>query len=153
MLCSAIGYVTHMGNKAIGNKMYSDGKTVMLEVDLDASPPTLHFFVKDREQRIFVTDIPQSINFAVCSICAVLILTLLQVMTKREDDAYAISLREVDVLTGRGDVPNAKEREWGGEWPDEEDSDEDAASSSEEENQLVIVASNRRHVSDDDDDL
>jgi hypothetical protein len=38
----------------------------MLEADLDASPRTVRFFVDDEEQPIFVTHIPQSINFAVC---------------------------------------------------------------------------------------
>jgi hypothetical protein len=38
----------------------------MLEADLDPSPRTLRFFVDDREQPIFITHIPQSINFAVC---------------------------------------------------------------------------------------
>jgi hypothetical protein len=39
----------------------------MLEADLDASPRTLRFFINDKEQCLFVTGIPQSINFAVCS--------------------------------------------------------------------------------------
>jgi hypothetical protein len=38
----------------------------MLEADLDASPRTLRFFVDEREQPVYVTDIPQSLNFAVC---------------------------------------------------------------------------------------
>jgi hypothetical protein len=37
----------------------------MLEADLDASPRTLRFFVDDQENAVYVTDIPQSINFAV----------------------------------------------------------------------------------------
>jgi hypothetical protein len=46
----------------------------MLEVDLDASPRTLRFFVEGWfcfrrfiEQPVFITGIPQSINFAVCN--------------------------------------------------------------------------------------
>jgi hypothetical protein len=38
----------------------------MLEADLDASPHILRFFVDDGAQPVFVTHLPQSINFAVC---------------------------------------------------------------------------------------
>jgi hypothetical protein len=48
-----------------GNDKFGKGSTVMLEVDLDASPRTLRFFVNDKEQPVFVTHIPQSVNFAV----------------------------------------------------------------------------------------
>jgi hypothetical protein len=39
---------------------------VILEADLDESPRTLRFFLDGREQPLFITHIPQSINFAVC---------------------------------------------------------------------------------------
>jgi hypothetical protein len=40
----------------------------MFEVDLDASPRTLHVFVNDEEEPLFFTNIPESVNFGV-SIC------------------------------------------------------------------------------------
>jgi hypothetical protein len=43
---------------------------VKLEADLDASSRTLRFFVDDREQPVFVTNIPQAILFAVCLGCS-----------------------------------------------------------------------------------
>jgi hypothetical protein len=49
-----------------GNGDYDEGAVVKLEADLDASPRTLRFFVDDREQPIFVTNIPQAIHFVVC---------------------------------------------------------------------------------------
>jgi hypothetical protein len=52
-----------------GNEEFEEGSMVTLEVDLDASPRTLRFFVDDKEQPVFVSGIPQSINFAVCSSC------------------------------------------------------------------------------------
>jgi hypothetical protein len=44
----------------------------MLEADLDASPRTLRFFVDDTEQPVFVTHVPDSINFAVCILLVLL---------------------------------------------------------------------------------
>jgi hypothetical protein len=52
--------------KAEGNEAYDKASVVMLEADLDSSPRTLRFFVDGREQPFFVSNIPQSINFAVC---------------------------------------------------------------------------------------
>jgi hypothetical protein len=39
---------------------------MMLEADLDLSPHTMHFFVDDEEQSLFIDHNLQSITFAVC---------------------------------------------------------------------------------------
>jgi hypothetical protein len=67
------GAVRHRGKKADGNNRFQKGSVVMLEVDLDASHRTLRFFVDDKEQRVFVRNIPQSINFVVCALLPPLI--------------------------------------------------------------------------------
>jgi hypothetical protein len=58
--------VHHDNLGAKGNEAYGEGAVVKLEADLDASPRTLRFFVDDREQPMFVTNIPQAIHFVVC---------------------------------------------------------------------------------------
>jgi hypothetical protein len=62
---SSFGPVIHHGEQWTGNLPYATGSTVMLEADLSATPPTLHFFVDDKEQPVFVTNIPLSITFVV----------------------------------------------------------------------------------------
>jgi hypothetical protein len=62
------GDLVYRGKFLPGNEPFAGIMRVMLEVDLDASPRTLRFFVDDREQPVFVTHIPQSITFAVCPI-------------------------------------------------------------------------------------
>jgi hypothetical protein len=90
----------------------------MLEVDLDASPRTLRFFHNDKEQPVFVTHIPQSINFAVCHLLFLLLFTSRQVTSFNEGDSFTLSLREVAECTGRG-LPKSKAKQWGTEWPKE----------------------------------
>jgi hypothetical protein len=84
-----------------GNNGFGEGSTVMLEVDLDMSPHTLRFFVDDKEQRDFVTHIPQSINFAISS--------------EYKGASFTVSLREVAECAGRG-LLNSKSCQWGASW-------------------------------------
>jgi hypothetical protein len=91
----------------------------MLEVDLDASPLTLRFFVDDKEHRDFVTHIPPSITFAVCIIILLLPLTLLQISSTDKGDSCTLSLREVAECAGRG-LRNSRSFTWGGNWKEEE---------------------------------
>jgi hypothetical protein len=98
----------------------------MLEADLDASPRTLRFFVDDREQPVFVSHIPQTINFTVCIFRVRLLFTSLQVTADGEDTSYTLSLREVAKCDGRG-LPNSVEYPWGAteneDGEEEDDSD------------------------------
>jgi hypothetical protein len=99
-----------------GIKKFGEGSTVMLEADLDASPRTLRFFAYDGEQRLFVTHIPQSINFAVCPpLMLHLLFSFLQVSSRCEDISFTLSLREVAECAGRG-LPNSLPKQWGTEW-------------------------------------
>jgi hypothetical protein len=41
------------------------GDEVMMEVNMDSSPRTLHFFVKGKQQLGYVRNLPSSIKFAV----------------------------------------------------------------------------------------
>ncbi len=39
----------------------------MVEVNMESSPKTLHFFVNGEQQKGFYTNIPDSVRFTVCS--------------------------------------------------------------------------------------
>jgi hypothetical protein len=95
----------------------------MLEADLDASPRTLRFFTDGydrdeilREQPIFVTHIPQSINFAVCDLLILRFFISLQVSSRDAGNSFSLSLREVATCAGCR-CWNSKPRQWGTDWP------------------------------------
>jgi hypothetical protein len=69
LCCSSneLGVCSHNGYSITGGSRLVQGSKVMFETDLDASPRTLRAFVNDKELSIFVTDIPESIHFAVCA--------------------------------------------------------------------------------------
>jgi hypothetical protein len=98
-----------------GNLGFQEGQTVMLEVNLDASPHTLRFFVDNREQPVYATNIPQSIKFAVCNLSVLLLFISLQVSSFMEGTSFTLSLREVAECAGRG-LPNSKAKRWGTQW-------------------------------------
>ncbi len=43
------------------------GDTMMMEVNMESSPRTIHFFVNGEQQNGFYTNIPDSVRFTVCS--------------------------------------------------------------------------------------
>ncbi|KAA6395464.1 MAG: hypothetical protein EZS28_009012 [Streblomastix strix] len=49
----------------IGNQMYKCGQIVSAEVDFEAVPHTLNFYVDDPEQPIYIRNVPKSIRFYV----------------------------------------------------------------------------------------
>ena len=65
------------------NEEVKDGSEVWMEADLrseERKKRTLHWFVDGRQQKIFLSNLPQSIQFGVCILF--LIISLLLISTK-----------------------------------------------------------------------
>ncbi|KAA6398188.1 MAG: hypothetical protein EZS28_006281 [Streblomastix strix] len=59
------GQIEHMEREVNGNAQFLCDQRIGAEVDMDSTPRTLHFFVEDVEQPIFVVGIPAAIRFFV----------------------------------------------------------------------------------------
>ncbi|KAA6353041.1 MAG: hypothetical protein EZS28_051432, partial [Streblomastix strix] len=58
-----IGKIDHIGDWIEGNaKFYKTGDRVALELNMDSSPRTLTFFVNDKEQPNYATNIPVAVR-------------------------------------------------------------------------------------------
>ncbi|KAA6390669.1 MAG: hypothetical protein EZS28_013803 [Streblomastix strix] len=55
-------------NKIGGNNRYNDNQKVALEVNMDSTPRTLHFFVEGKEQPLSIINIPSSIRFFISTL-------------------------------------------------------------------------------------
>ncbi|KAA6363948.1 MAG: hypothetical protein EZS28_040525, partial [Streblomastix strix] len=60
---SSNGYVTHLGDWIDTNYQLVTGIRLALELNMDAKPRTLTFFVNDMELLDYVIDIPPSVRF------------------------------------------------------------------------------------------
>ncbi|KAA6386477.1 MAG: hypothetical protein EZS28_017996 [Streblomastix strix] len=57
------GTVTQNGKPKDGNDRFQDNVTISAEVDMNSIPRTLTFFVEEKQQPVFVSNIPESIRF------------------------------------------------------------------------------------------
>ncbi|KAA6388808.1 MAG: hypothetical protein EZS28_015663 [Streblomastix strix] len=62
--CSGKGRIGHIcGYEIVGNEALTNEQRIGLEVNMTATPRTVHFFVNDVEQPVFVVGIPDKIRF------------------------------------------------------------------------------------------
>ncbi|KAA6354644.1 MAG: hypothetical protein EZS28_049829, partial [Streblomastix strix] len=62
---NVFGQVYHKNKGVEGNEEYQDEQLITAEVNMDAKPRTLHFFVEGKEQPVYVSSLPASIRFAI----------------------------------------------------------------------------------------
>ncbi|KAA6377744.1 MAG: hypothetical protein EZS28_026729 [Streblomastix strix] len=62
--CSGKGQIGHIyGYEISGNEVFKDEQHIGVEVNMTTTPRTVHFFVNDVEQPVFVSGIPDKIRF------------------------------------------------------------------------------------------
>jgi hypothetical protein len=62
---SSGSWLYSQGNNKGTPSTFRDGDEMMVEVNVDSSPRTLHFFKNGIQETLFVRNIPQSVKFAV----------------------------------------------------------------------------------------
>ncbi|KAA6369230.1 MAG: hypothetical protein EZS28_035243 [Streblomastix strix] len=59
------GEITHVGHSIYNNAKLNSGDRISVELNMDASPRTLTFFINDQEQTNFIFNIPASVRIYV----------------------------------------------------------------------------------------
>ncbi|KAA6359584.1 MAG: hypothetical protein EZS28_044889, partial [Streblomastix strix] len=57
------GSVVQESSYTDGNKKMKDGDLVLVEVNMDATPRTAHLFINGQQQPVFVSGLPESVQF------------------------------------------------------------------------------------------
>ncbi|KAA6389385.1 MAG: putative CMGC kinase, CK2 family [Streblomastix strix] len=87
----ASGSLYHFNQDKIkGNYKFEDNQKVALEVNMDSSPRTLHFFVEGNEQPLSIINIPASIRFWICTLLANTTFTLTQFQNLSSSSAKGV---------------------------------------------------------------
>ncbi|KAA6362483.1 MAG: hypothetical protein EZS28_041991 [Streblomastix strix] len=57
------GKLFHNGKYTAGNQEIKDNDSVALEVNLNSTPRTVHLFINNVQQPIFISGVPESVQF------------------------------------------------------------------------------------------
>ena len=60
-------YSGRIENTEFYNDPFSNGSRVRLELNMRSTPSTLHLFIDGRQQPVYITHLPESVRFSVCS--------------------------------------------------------------------------------------
>ncbi|KAA6374643.1 MAG: putative NEK protein kinase, partial [Streblomastix strix] len=96
-ISKTITYISHNGglrhiNKdgIEGNARFEDNQKIAMEVNMDSTPRTLHFFVEGKQQPLSIINIPASVRFWICSLGSNSSFTLTQFQSRSSSSAKGV---------------------------------------------------------------
>ncbi|KAA6403972.1 MAG: hypothetical protein EZS28_000498 [Streblomastix strix] len=92
------GIVYQNGNGTYGNQQMKTDDTVAIEVNMNSNPRTAILFINNKQQPVFVSGLPESVQFYFS-------------IYYNQDSVTAISLKQLTSLTPTG-IQGAKEVKW-----------------------------------------
>ncbi|KAA6365909.1 MAG: hypothetical protein EZS28_038564 [Streblomastix strix] len=93
------GAVGQQSQYTTGNQQIKDGDLVSIQVNMDATPRTAHLFINGQQQPVFISGLPESVQF--------------WFFLNHKDDSVAIlSLKKLSI-SSVAKIPNEKEVKWG----------------------------------------
>ncbi|KAA6398546.1 MAG: hypothetical protein EZS28_005931 [Streblomastix strix] len=99
LLSLSSGDVGQFSQYTEGNQQMKDGDLVSIEVNMDAKPRTAHLFINGHQQPVFVSGLPESIQFWFF-------------LNWKDDQITVLSLKKL-TSSSVAQIPNEKEVKWG----------------------------------------
>ncbi|KAA6399595.1 MAG: hypothetical protein EZS28_004874 [Streblomastix strix] len=60
---SSLGLLIHIEAYTQNVEMFKEGDRIAMELNMDSNPRTLTFFINDKEQKVYVSNLPKAVRF------------------------------------------------------------------------------------------